>query len=199
MPTLRLAQFKSELSRARDLVGLGQSLGIMTHGRVDASDIFRAALTQGVAALDAYIHGVVLDRAVDVVLGRAAGAGAGAKVGLHFMAIQSIVTAATAADQELAARTHVAQRLSLETFQRPDDVAKGFAMVGISKIWSNAFTDPSSAMTALSLVVQRRNKIVHQCDSDPVTPGTLIPLSDTDALDAIATVEATVTAIDAVI
>lgn len=199
MPNPRLAQFKSELARARDLVGLGQGLGALTHGRVDASDIFRAALTHGVAALDAYVHGVVLDRAVDVVLGRTVGAGTGAKVGLHFMAIQNIVMAATAVDRELAARTHVAQRLSLETFQRPDDIANGFAMVGISKIWSTAFSDPSTAKTALSLVVQRRNKIVHQCDADPVTPGTLILLSDADALDAIATVDATVTAIDAAI
>ena len=199
MPTPRLTQFKGELARARDLVGLGQSLGAMTHGRVDASDIFRAALTHGVAALDAYVHGVVLDRAVDVVLGRAVGAGAGAKVGLHFMAIQQILMATTVVDQELAARTHVAQRLSLETFQRPDDLANGLAMVGITKIWSTAFSDPYSAKTALSLVVQRRNQIVHQCDADPVTPGNPTPLNDADALDAIATVEATVTSIDAIL
>jgi hypothetical protein len=199
MPSLRLRHFNDELVRARDLVGLGQSLGALTHGRVDASDIFRAALTHGVAALDSYVHGVVLDRAVDIVLGRRPGAGAGAKVGLHFTAIQQILAANSPTDRELAARTHVAQRLSLETFQRPDDVARGFAMVGINKIWSSAFVDAAVAITALSLVVQRRNRIVHQCDADPVTPGSPIGLSDADALDAITTIETTVVAIDAII
>ena len=180
-------------------MGLGQSLGAMTHGRVDATDIFRAALTQGVAALDAYVHGVVLDRAVDIVLGRTQGTNTAAKVGLHFSAIQQILTAASPVDQELIARTHVAQRLSLETFQRPDDVANAFSMVGINKIWSTAFTDPQSAKTALSLVVQRRNRIVHQCDADPLTPGIPTLLSDTDALGAIFTVEGTVVAIDAIL
>lgn len=199
MPSLRLTQFNNELARARDLVGLGQSLGAMTHGRVDASDIFRAALTQAVAALDAYVHGVVLDRAVDVVLGQSQGAGSGAKVGLHFSAIQQIVTATSLASRELAARTHVAQRLSLETFQRPDDIANAFAMVGISRVWSTAFNDANAAKTSVSLVVQRRNMIVHQCDANPLNPGNPTPLSDVDALDAIATIEATIVAIDKIV
>jgi hypothetical protein len=199
MTSQRLVQFNSELSRARDLVGLGQSLGSLTHGRVNAADIFRAALTHGVAALDTYIHGVVLDRAVDVVLGRVQGATSGAKVGLHFAAIQDILMATSPIDRELIARTYVAERLSLETYQRPDDVANGFAMVGVKKIWSSAFTDPESAKTALSLVVRRRNRIVHQCDTDPVTPSVPIPLSDADALDAIATIQSTVIAIDAIL
>ena len=199
MPNPRLAQFNTEITRSRDLVGLGQSLGAMTHGRVDASDTFRAALTHAVAALDTYIHGIVLDRAVDIVLGRVQAANAGAKVGLHFSAIQQILVATSPADRELAARTHVAQRLSLETFQKPDDVANALAMVGLNKIWSTAFNDAQSAKTALSLIVQRRNRIVHQCDADPITPGNLTPLSDSDALNAIVTVEATVAAIDKVI
>jgi hypothetical protein len=199
MPSPRIAQFNSELSRARDLVGLGQGLGALTHGRVDASDIFRAALTHAVAALDTYVHGVVLDRAVDIVLGRVPGAGVGVKVGLHFSAIQQILGANSPANRELAARTHVAQRLSLETFQRPDDVANALAIVGINRVWSTAFSDAQAAKTALSLVVRRRNRIVHECDVDPVTPGSLIPLSDVDALDAITTIETTVVAIDRII
>lgn len=55
MSTRRLQHFISDAQRARDLVGLGQSIGGMTHGRVDASDLYRAALAQAVAAMDAYI------------------------------------------------------------------------------------------------------------------------------------------------
>jgi hypothetical protein len=199
MPAARLDQFTANIARAKDLVGLGHGIGTMTYGRVDASDLYRAGLVQAVAALDAYIHGVTLDRAVDILLGRLPAASSPAKVGLHFNAIQQLLTASGPGAVELAARTHVAQRLALETFQRPDDIASALAMVGIGKVWSTAFpADPSSAKTALGLVVERRNRIVHSCDVDPLTPGTVMRMSDTDAQDAIRTVESMVAAIDAI-
>lgn len=197
MPSIRKAHFDADIQRARDLVGLGQSLGAMTHGRVDASDLYRAALTQAVAALDSYIHGVVLDRAVDILMARVPPAGGRTKVGLHFSAVQQIVSAATPAEMELAARTHVAGRLSLETFQRPDAIASALAMVGVAKVWTAAFPAlAGAAKISLGLVVERRNRIVHQCDADPLTPGSATPLSAQDALDSISVVDATVAAIE---
>lgn len=196
MPQLRLQQFRANVGRARDLVGLGQGIGSLTSGRVDSSDMYRAALVQAVAALDAYVHGVVLDRAVDLLLGRVSYSASGTKVGLSFPAIQDILTAGSPVDVELAARTHVAQRLALETFQKPDDIAKALAMVGVPKIWSRGFSDPSTAKEALGLVVNRRNRIVHSCDIDPLTPGAVTPLSGADSLSAVSTVEVTVLSID---
>lgn len=197
MPAARLAQFGIDIRRGRDLVGLGQSIGNLTQGVVDASDLYRAALVQGVAAVDSYVHGVVLDRAVEILLGRLApGTGSG-KVGLPFVAVQQILGAPTVTDAELLARSHVAQRLSLETYQKPDDIAAALALVGVSKLWSTAYPAGSNSDTsALSLVVRRRNRIVHQCDADPLTPGQVTPLSAADALDSLAAVESVVTAID---
>lgn len=197
MATRRLAQFQADIVRARDFVGLGQSIGGLTTGRVDASDLFRSGLVQAVAALDSYIHGVVLDRAADLLTGRLQAAPAVTKVGLDFGAVRNIMNAGSPAAVELAARSHIAQRLALETFQRPDDIAKALAMVGLGKIWSTAFpADPGAAKTAIGVIVDRRNRIVHSCDNDPVNPGTLTALSSADALDAIATVEGTVSRID---
>ncbi len=199
MPAVRLALFTQNTARARDLVGLGQSIGNMTHGLVDATDLYRYGLVQAVAALDGYVHGVVLDRAVDVVLGRLPPGATSTRVGLEIGAVQQILAAASPADQELAARTHVAQQLARETFQRPDDVSRALAMVGVSRVWSAAFpSDPAASKTRLSLVVDRRNRIVHSCDIDPSSPGSVTPLSDTDALSAIDTIETTVLALDAV-
>jgi hypothetical protein len=197
MSTSRFPIFLSEMNRAGDLVGLGQSLGVMTHGRVDSSDLFRAALVQAVSALDSYVHGVVLDRAVDIMLGRASHVAGNVKIGLPFGAVRDVVTAQTVIDRELAARTHLAQRLSLETFQRPDDIAKAFAMVGLPKLWSTVWpTSSADAQKAIALVVQRRNRIVHQCDSDPLNPGSVTPLTDSDTLDSIKVVRGSVAAID---
>jgi hypothetical protein len=196
MPTARLAEFHANATRARDLVGLGQSIGQLTYGRVDASDLYRAALVQVVAALDTYIHAIVEDRAVAIVVGRSMAPAPGPKFGLTPSAVADILSGGSPGLVELTARKHIAQRLALETFQRPDDIAAALASVGINKIWSVAFPDPQAAKIRLGLIVTRRNLIAHQCDVDPLIPGSVILLTDGDAVDAITTVVATVTTID---
>jgi hypothetical protein len=196
MATARAAQFQHDATRARDLIGLGQAIGSMTYGRVDGSDLFRSALVQAVAALDAYVHGITLDRAVDILLGRIPGGAPRGKVGLNFNAVQVLLATATPADTELAARTYIAERLSMETFQRPDDIANALAMVGVGKIWSTAFPKPAETKTALGLIVDRRNRIVHSCDVDPLNPGSITLMAASDATLAVATIENVVLTID---
>ncbi|MBO4253499.1 hypothetical protein GRC12_06375 [Streptomyces griseorubiginosus] len=198
MATRRFPEFEREIKRARDLVGIGQSLSSITNGLIGGEDHFRSALVHAVAALDSYVHGVVLDRAVDILMGRLKVA-ASSKVGLSFATIGQIMSAGPSGSAaiELAARTYVAERLGLETYQRPDDIASALSMVGIPKIWSTAFpNDAHSQKTALGVVVSRRNRIVHQCDLDPLPGGTTTPITSTDALDAITTIEHIVTMLD---
>lgn len=195
MPTQRLSEFQGDIARARDLVGLGQAIGNMTNGLVDATDLYRAALVQGVAAWDRYMHGLVLDRAVEIMLGRLA-AGAPSKIGLPLGAVATLMNAPNAAARELAARSYFAERLAKETYQRPDDVAAALAMVGVRTIWSTAFPDAQQAKIALGVIIDRRNKIVHQCDYDPAIPNAVVPLTASDALDALRVINETAHAID---
>jgi hypothetical protein len=195
MPTRRLGEFKDDITRARDMVGLGQAIGTMTNGLVDAQDLYRAALVQGVAAWDRYVHGVVLDRAVDVMLGRQS-AGKSSKVGLPLSAVATLMNVTGQADRELAARSFFAERLSKETYQRPDDVAAALAMVGVNAIWSTAFPNAEHAKVRLGVVIDRRNRIVHHCDCDPTVPGAVVPLAASDALEALQVIRETVAAID---
>lgn len=181
------------------MVGFGQSIGSMMHGRVDQSDMYRFALVQVVAALDTYIHGIVLDRSVDIIMGRLSAPTSSHKVGLQFGSIQALLSAVLPADTERLARGFVAQRLRRESFQHPDDIAAALAYVGVGAIWTSAFPAPGMAGTVkqtLSLIVERRNKIVHQSDMDPLLPGAVISLSDTDALKAINEVDTIVRAIE---
>jgi hypothetical protein len=196
MSTTRLPHLQDNCRRARELHGAGQALAKITAGRIDPTDFYRSALVQAVGALDSYIHGVILDRAAGIIMGSISGGSDDFRVGLHWNAVRQIVSAVTPADQELAIRTHVAARLSKETYQQPDDIARGLSLVGVPKVWKAAFPTTAKAQClAVSLIVRRRNDIVHSCDVDPVTLA-LKPLSDFDALNAIDTVEQTVLAID---
>jgi hypothetical protein len=193
----RLDQFEMDIARAKDLVGLGQSIGSMTSGIVDASDLYRAALVQAVAAWDRYIHGLVLDRAVDIVLGRL-DVQTTHKIGLGLSTIRVLMQTTNPAEQELVARSLVADRLTRETFQRPDDVGSALAMVGIRAIWSTAFEDAGQAKIAVGVIVDRRNRIVHACDCDPVQPGSVLTISSGDAQSAIGVLENTASAVHSV-
>jgi hypothetical protein len=195
MSTARLSDFIDDITRAKDLVGLGQAVGNMTNGLVDATDLYRAALVQGVAAWDRYVHGVVLDRAVEITLGRLTIA-TSSKVGLPLSAVASLITTLDAASRELGARSALAERLAKDTYQRPGDVASALAGVGIKAIWSTAFPDAEAAKIAVGVIIDRRNQIVHQCDQDPVTPGSVLSLTAADALDAIQVISDTVHTID---
>jgi hypothetical protein len=167
----------------------------MTNGLVDATDLYRAALVQGVAAWDRYVHGVVLDRAIEILFGRLASGGAG-RTGLSIGAVATLLNSPDMVTCELTARSVVAQYLAKETYQRPDDVEKALAMVGVKAIWSSAFANAAQAKIALGVVIDRRNRIVHQCDYDPVLPGTVVPLTAEDALDTLRVISETVHAVD---
>ncbi|CAM5681047.1 hypothetical protein MAUB1S_01460 [Mycolicibacterium aubagnense] len=196
MPATRFAQFESNIARSRELVGLGQAVAGITVGTVDAADMYRAALVQAVAALDSYVHDVVLDYSVEIVKG-VRGPGSPTRVGLHVSAVGLLTCAANPVELELRAREAINERLSQETYQKPDDVAKAFAMVGIPGLWQGVFGNAAGAIKRnLNLVVGRRNRIVHRCDLDPAGTGLVLPLSDVDALDAISTVDTAVAGID---
>jgi hypothetical protein len=170
----------------------------MTAGRVDASDVYRASLVQGVAALDHYVHGVILDRSVDILLSRLPSPTTASKIGLPVSAVQEILDATTDAEREQRARIHLVQRIGRETYQRSSAIGDGLASVGISQVWANGFSgSPRPHLLALDLVVGRRNRIAHECDADPALPGSVVALTASDALDSLAVVESCAQVIDA--
>jgi hypothetical protein len=179
------------------MLGLAESIKSATFGVVDSSDMLRSALVQIVAALDHYVHGIVLDRGVEIAMGRLPYTSSG-KLGLPLSAVADVNAATSAWGRELVVRTRLAERLSRETFQRADAIAQALAEVGVPRVWANAFPhDPAGTMTRLNLVVTRRNQIVHAGDADPLYPSAVTPILSSDASDAISTVEGIVTAIDA--
>jgi hypothetical protein len=196
VPTTRFEQYQVDASKARDMVGLGQAVYSMTTGTVDPSDMFRAALVQGVAGLDRYVHGVVFDLLVSSLLGQSTNLGR-SRVGISFDVVAQFLSTPDGADRELLIRTHVAQRLTKETFQRAEAIADAYALAGTPKIWAKAMgADAADMRTALGVVVERRNKIVHSCDADLGFDGGQVGLDDSDALQALGTISTVVEKLD---
>lgn len=190
MATVRLTEFSANLARARDLIGLGQGLAALTNGLVPGDELYRSSVVQSVSALDRYVHGVVLDRGVQLLLGAIGPFQAAGRGTLTLSAAADVVVAQTQADKELAARQAIAATLAKTVFQRAEDIASGVAGVGISGVWNAMFgTDAGDAKVALNTIVDRRNQIVHTCDLDPTALNTLTPIADTYAIEASQVVE----------
>lgn len=84
-------------------MGLGESIAGLSAGRLDSTDLYRSALVQGVASLDTYVHGVVLDHGVEILLGRRQ-AGSSSKVGFHLGIVSDLLGASSLIERELRAK-----------------------------------------------------------------------------------------------
>ena len=121
-----------------------------------------------------------------------------------------IQAATTAADRSTAFDLEARTKLSRITYQYPDDIADGVRLISPCKLWNEVAiklgattatlgADTDSLKKRLSLIVDRRNKIVHEGDLQPVVPRTPWPISRKDVSDVAAYILEIVTAIDAII
>jgi hypothetical protein len=127
-----------------------------------------------VAALDTYLHRLIVDRAFthrDLP-------GALARLNVPFRQLLAQADAAGSAARSqphnsrprVAVKRQLRDRLLLETFQRYEDVAKALGMVGHSKKWDDIGRSmkppmaPAQIRNTLNSIVMRRNQIVHEGD-----------------------------------
>jgi hypothetical protein len=121
-----------------------------------------------------------------------------------------IQLATTAAERSSAFDLDVRTKLSRVTYQYPDDIADGVRLISPCKLWNDVTiklgatgatltSHKESLKKRLSLVVDRRNKIVHEGDLQPTIPRTPWPISRGDVSDVAAFIYEIVCAIDSVI
>jgi hypothetical protein len=140
---------------------------------VAKADMRRLSVVMALAALDTYMHRLVVARALD----HGAMPGGLARLSVDFENL--VVQAEQATDarrQGRATRPKVAvkrvlrDRLLRETFQRYDDVSRALAMAGRPGHWeaiANAMPGewtPAQIRDRLNGIVDRRNAIVHEGD-----------------------------------
>jgi hypothetical protein len=121
-----------------------------------------------------------------------------------------IQAASTPADRASAFELEVRTRLSRLTYQAPDDIADGIRMVSPCSLWNEVglrFGATAATVTTvagdlkrkLSVIVDRRNKIVHEGDLQPTVPRTPWPISRSDLTDVATFLGSVVSAIDAIV
>ncbi|MEU7916466.1 MGMT family protein [Microbispora bryophytorum] len=184
-------QFQQNLEYARQLVDGGRSLERLGVGSFDVTDLYRAAWTQAVAALDHWVTREIVDRAVTLAL--TPGEPRPQKFTNLSIPVE-LFEDIHHRNEDLgkAFRAHLERHFSFMTFQNPEKIKEGFAHVSTVNLWvkvAQVLTEqdvkhPITAdgvRTRLREIAWRRNNIAHTADHDARRPGQKAPITADEA------------------
>jgi len=173
-------------------------------------ELLRAEWAARVSALDLYVHELVTTHLVEIFTGARPACPGFGRFQISGDALMRIQSAPTPADRAAAFELEVRIRLSRITYQAPDDIADGIRMISPCSLWNevalrsgasaaNITTAAGDLKKKLSIIVDRRNKIVHEGDLQPAVPRIPWPVSRSDLVDVTEFIWSIVSAIDAVV
>lgn len=165
-----LANFEQNLQYAQSLLGLAAAVDSLTTSALDLTDIHRASIVMGVSALDHYVHDRVRELLVARYQAGILGDDVLTKIHVPLKTVQEAITTLGSYDWlEAAIRAAHGYR----TFQRASAISEAFGLVSSVRIWRHVGAAlgmvSADVQRELNLIVDRRNKIAHEADLNPVT------------------------------
>ncbi len=174
-----LDQFQRNVDGVRALAGVVSSIKTMTTSAVDLSDVLRAELVLAVSVLDHFIHELTRRGMLEVHRGNRPPTDAYQTFRIPLGAVRTGLSDLTRDDWLDSA---IRQAQSLSTFQRPDNIADALRLISPVKLWDEVAKElglsPAEVKRELQLIVDRRNKIAHEADLDPLNPGVRWPIDE---------------------
>jgi hypothetical protein len=179
-------------------------------GALQPDELLRAEWASRVSALDLYVHELVAQNLLAIFEGTRKICPGFARLQISSDAMIRIKDAPTVAQRSTAFDLEVRTKLSRITYQYPDDIADGIRMISPCKLWNEVAlklgADQQSVTQVtelvkkrLSLIVDRRNKIVHEGDLQPTVPRTPWPISRQDVTEVTGYISQIVSALDGVV
>jgi len=201
------AYFDDVWQRCELFVALHAFIENQATAALQPNELLRAEWAARVSALDLYVHEVVAQNLLAIFEGSRSTCPGFGKFQISSDALMRIQTAGTQADKSKAFDLEVRTKLNRTTYQYPDDVADGIRLVSPCKLWNEVATklgatpatlsaDTNAIKTRLSLIVDRRNKIVHEGDLLPSIPRTPWPIGRQDLTGVTSFIRDIVYAID---
>jgi hypothetical protein len=189
-------QLRANLTRARDLRALYLALTATTAPALDLTDILRAAVVSAVSAFDTFIHEITRVGMVEVYQNARPRTDA---FGRFTVLMDNVMLVVTTPGSTQWLEDEVRRQHSWLSFQHPDKVADAIRLFCGTELWKEVGTtlaiDAKSAKNRLALIVDRRNKIAHEADMDPSSPGARWPIDEVLVQEAIDTIEGIANAI----
>lgn len=194
-----LQHLQKNIERVKNIGGLYSALDQLTTSVVDKTDLLRTQIVMTVSALDHYIHEITCIGVLDIYTGKRLSTSA-------FLRFQiTMDTAKRLAGQGSSTwlETEIREKHGYLAFQHPDKIADAVRLFYPDELWPSVAL--KMGMTAqdvkndLRLIVERRNKIVHEADLDPSYPGIRWPISPSDSARTINFIQRVCEAIHSVV
>jgi hypothetical protein len=180
------SQFLANMSRARDLRAPFVALKATTAGALDLSDILRASIVSAISAFDAFIHEIVRIGMLEIYQNSRPKTVA---FGRFTVLMDTLLLGVTTPGSTQWLADEIRRQHGWLSFQQPDKVADAIRLFCGKELWKEVGTrlgiDAKSAKNRLALIVDRRNKIAHEADMDPSSPGARWPIDETLVEEAI--------------
>ena len=165
-----IVQFRENIRHVRNLRGIYTALRGLTTGALDLSDILRAQIVMAVSAMDTYVHAVARIGMVEIYVGARPATDAYRHFAVSLDCASQLAGGATGALETEIRRLH-----GFQTFQDPKKIADAVRLVSAIQLWNSVSAalgePPDDVKQSILLIVQRRNKIAHEADVDPVFGG----------------------------
>ena len=160
--------FRDNLRRSRDLIAIFQVMQAQTTGALDLSDVLRAALVTSVSALDLFIHEAVTLGMLEAYRSERVKTRAFLRFQVTLLGViqaSSDFTSVSWLEQEIR------ERHGHQSFQTPDHIADAIRLISEVELWNEVACsvgmERREVRDRLNLIVDRRNKIVHEADMIP--------------------------------
>jgi hypothetical protein len=179
-------RFAANIGRARDLRALFVNLKASTVGALDITDILRASIVSAVSAFDTFIHEITKIGMVEIYQNTRPKTDA---FGRFSILMQNVLAVIATPGNTKWLEDEIRRQHGWLSFQHPDKVADAIRLFCGKDLWKDVgirlAIDPKSAKNRLALIVDRRNKIAHEADMDPTSPGSRWPIDELLVQDVI--------------
>lgn len=183
-----IEQFRKNVDRVQVISGLYETLDKLTTPVVDTTDLLRTQIVMIVSALDHYIHEITRIGMLEICDGVRRPTNA-------FLRFQVALGAALSGFTEQGGSTwlemEIREKHGYLAFQHPDKIADAVRLFSSCELWPSVASQlgmtTQEVKGELLLIVERRNKIVHEADLNPSYPGSgdRWPISPSDSARAI--------------
>ncbi len=170
--------FRTNIVRVRALGGIHTAISGLTTPALDISDLLRTQIVMAVSALDHYIHEITLKGMLEVFNGVRQQTPAFLRFNIP---MGSTLIANASGGGYTWLENLIRDKHSYLSFQHPDKIADAIRLFNSVELWTslaNQMGIPKQTLkTSLKLIIERRNKIVHEADLDPSYPDVRWPIA----------------------
>lgn len=190
--------FQKNMSQVRDLTTIYTSLNALSPG-IDLSDILRSQLIMAVSALDYFVHVAIEEGMLEIYNKVRTQTDSFEKFCISLKNVQVAISST----QIHWLRGEIKDKTSHQSYQHPEKIADGIRLISNKALWNDVSTEmgmpAQDIKLKLTLIHDRRNKIVHNADEDILNPGNKQDITQPEVVKHIDFIESVVNAIFKVI